>query len=246
MEIINSQNERYREAWEKKKILRRFFYAWYDRFRPYLEKGNNIVEFAGGTGTFKDYWPESICTDIELTRHVDLICDATRPPFAKGSVDAAVVIHGIHHFMKLDSFFDEMLTILKPGGKLIIVEPFLSPPSYLMHRFFHHENVDMKNLDVGNNAQDGNTAIATVLFFKRLKSFKNRHPGFRIVKRDLFGSLYPLIGGYCGISLIPNFMAGLLIKADRAMPFKRLHAFKTLIVLEKITGKNGKTDNNQK
>lgn len=62
-----------------------------------------------------------------------LVADAEALPFADASFDAVTCAFGIRNFVHLEKGLDEMLRVLKPGGRLVILElatpdsPFLRP-----------------------------------------------------------------------------------------------------------------------
>lgn len=62
-----------------------------------------------------------------------LVADAEALPFADASFDAVTCAFGIRNFVHLEKGLGEMLRVLKPGGRLVILElatpdsPFLRP-----------------------------------------------------------------------------------------------------------------------
>lgn len=66
--------------------------------------------------------------------------DALALPFASGSFEGAMVAFGVRNFEDLDAGFLEMARVLKPGGRLAILE-FSSPGRSLFgafYRFYFH------------------------------------------------------------------------------------------------------------
>jgi demethylmenaquinone methyltransferase/2-methoxy-6-polyprenyl-1,4-benzoquinol methylase len=51
-----------------------------------------------------------------------LVSDALRLPFASGSFDAALVAFGIRNLRSVDEGIAEMVRVLRPGGRLVILE----------------------------------------------------------------------------------------------------------------------------
>jgi len=70
-----------------------------------------------------------------------VVADALDLPLPAGSVAGAIVGFGIRNVTSLDAAFAEMLRVLAPGGRFVILE-FSTPPSALMrglyHLYFHH------------------------------------------------------------------------------------------------------------
>lgn len=66
--------------------------------------------------------------------------DCAALPFADGAFDAVTVAYGIRNFENLDAGLREMLRVLRPGGRLVIVEltaPHRAPMKQLF-RFYSH------------------------------------------------------------------------------------------------------------
>lgn len=76
-----------------------------------------------------------------LTRQVTLQqADSTRLPFADASFDAVTVAFGVRNFEDLGRGLREMLRVLRPGGRLIVLEfskPQATPMRQLFRFYFH-------------------------------------------------------------------------------------------------------------
>lgn len=75
-------------------------------------------------------------------RSVHPVCgDGLRLPFPDAVFDGAVVGFGVRNLSDMDRGFRELSRVLRPGGRLVILE-FTTPPGRLMKRlylfYFHH------------------------------------------------------------------------------------------------------------
>ena len=64
-----------------------------------------------------------------------IAADASKMPFAPSSFDAATIAFGIRNVPDMDCFMDEAARVLKPGGRLVILE--LTRPANRLIYFFH-------------------------------------------------------------------------------------------------------------
>jgi len=59
------------------------------------------------------------------------VADCRKLPFADGSKDIAIVQGGLHHLLSLPKDLEQTLAqvrrILRPGGRFVVVEPWLTP-----------------------------------------------------------------------------------------------------------------------
>jgi SAM-dependent methyltransferase len=233
----------HRKVWKNKKILRDLYFHWY----RWIEKDlsgidGKIIEIGSGIGNYKEFKPEIISADLIKNPWLDVTLDAHRLPFYSNSISNIVLFDAIHHFFNPLMFMKEAYRVLKPGGRLILIEPFPTPFSLFIYRRFHPEPFIMdkdyfavKNLEY-KDAWEANQAIPYLLFFKnkgQLESLFNN--SFKIVKRKKFGFLYyPLTGGFDNSQIFPDkvmvivrFIEFLLI------PFNWFLAFRCYVVIEK-------------
>ena len=108
-----------------------------------VREGQQVLDIAGGTGDLamafaKKAGPSGrvVHTDINETmlrtgrdRLVDaglvlptLVCDAERLPFASESFDLVSVAFGLRNMTHKDAALAEMHRVLRPGGKLLVLE----------------------------------------------------------------------------------------------------------------------------
>jgi demethylmenaquinone methyltransferase/2-methoxy-6-polyprenyl-1,4-benzoquinol methylase len=65
-----------------------------------------------------------------------LAADALRLPFPDGSFDAVAVAFGVRNLADLDAGLRELMRVLKPAGRLAVLE-FTTPPRRWLRRLFH-------------------------------------------------------------------------------------------------------------
>jgi len=135
----------HRQRWRDKPLLARIYAAWFEGMLRELPAGARVLEVGAGPGFFSDYarakrpdlrW---LSSDILAAPWNTLAADALDLPFRNGAVDAVVGLDFIHHLARPADFFRESARVLTPSGRLIAVEPWITPLSYPVYRFLHHE-----------------------------------------------------------------------------------------------------------
>ena len=234
----------YRAIWEAKPVLRAIYRDWYTRMTALCRPGRTL-EIGGGSGNLKAFAPNVVSTDVLPAAWLDTVCDAQRLPFAAESFDNIVMLDVLHHLQRPVRFFEDAARVLAPGGRIVMLEPGITPVSHLFYRAFHHEPVDMTAdaladgaIDPNKDPYDSNQAIPTLLFGKarNRQAFERRFEQLRVVRSDWLALvIYPLSGGFRPWSLVPAFMVAPLNGLERllAPALGQLTAFRLLVVMEK-------------
>ena len=234
---MTAESTAQRIIWEKRPCLRRIYKSWFRRIQAHCNPGRTL-EIGGGSGNFREFWPELLCTDIAPSRWISFCADASRLPVRDESLSNLVGVDTIHHIYDPDVVFHEITRVLVPSGRAVFVEPYISPLSGWIRRFFHHEEVDM-SADVifgpDKKPMDGNLAIPTRLFVKNTADFAKRYPSLQIEKIEFFEvGAYLLSGGFSFPQLMPTFLINWLHNLEKKIPFiSRYVGLKMLVVLSK-------------
>lgn len=234
--------ENHLKIWQKKPVLKAIYHDYYDRIVKSSLDGVTL-EIGGGTGNLKDYLPDVISSDIIQSPWLDCVCDAQAIPLAEQSLSNIVAIDVLHHIERPARFFQEAIRVLQPGGRIILLDPAITPFSWFFYHFIHEEPVVLgaDPMEDGPLSQDrkpfdANQAIPTLLFKKFKKSFLTRFPDLNVVDIS-FISLwcYPLSGGFKPWSIIPFFLVESMLKLERKLePYLgSFFGFRLFVVLEK-------------
>ncbi|MEW6664790.1 MAG: class I SAM-dependent methyltransferase [Thermodesulfobacteriota bacterium] len=230
-----------RQKWESKEILRRLYSKWYSIIGSWIQPGV-VLELGGGSGNLKEYFPGAISSDVVFVPWLDAVLDAHRLPFRKETVDSIVLFDVLHHLSAPALFFSEAERILKPDGRIVMMEPFVSCASFLVYKFFHQEGLQWKTnpMDDKDPVRDrdpfqGNQAVPTLIFEQYRKTFMQQHPHLRILREEKSDFLmYPLSGGFHHRSFCPLSLGRFLERCERLLrPLKSCLAFRVLLVLGK-------------
>ena len=230
--------QQHREIWAARPELRSVYHGFFSQLLSEAGARSPVVELGAGPGFFKEFCPSLISTDFIPTSWVDVVCDGCVMPFHGESVGAIVMLDVLHHLPHPLDFMTEATRVLRPGGVIVMIEPWITPASYLMYRYFHQEDCILK-IDLqspfqsnGKNAFDGNTTIP----YNLVRHFTQMPAGpLRLVRVDPFlGLPYLATLGFKLNRPIPQ----LVIRASRAFekllgPLGRWNATRALLVWEK-------------
>lgn len=238
--------EKYAQVWKHKPVLRVIYDDIYQRIASACVSGLTI-EIGGGIGNLKERLGEVVTTDIQFAPWLDCVADAQRLPFAAACAANIVMVDVLHHIEFPAVFFREVERILRPGGRLVMVEPAITWGSTLFYRLLHHEPVRTSAAavlaegrpDAARDPYDSNQAIPTILATRDRELFHSKFPALRISRVDWFAfAAYPLSGGFQRWSLLSANAARRLLRIERSMErmLGRHAGFRMLIVIEKAAG----------
>lgn len=231
-----------RAAWDRRPAVRSLYEEWYAEVAERLSAvPGPTLELGCGIGTFKESVADVLATDVEETPWADEVVDAERIPYEDGALANLVLIDVLHHLPSPKRFFFEAGRVLRPGGRIVILDPYTSPLSGLAYRLFHHEQVDLGADPFADRAQSGsdpmeaNGALARLIFWRGSARFTDLFPGLALRERKRLSFLaYPLSGGFGGRRLAPDRVVQAAQRSERLLrPLGALAAFRCLVVLER-------------
>ncbi|HLX59802.1 MAG TPA: methyltransferase domain-containing protein [Planctomycetota bacterium] len=236
-----------REIWQRKPILQILYHRWYAEIVANLSALTPTVEIGAGCGNFKAFYPQCIATDVfKSGPWIDRVVDAHALDFADGEVGNIVVIDVLHHLQRPLEFLRQAAKALKPGGRLVVCEPAVTPWSRLVYGFGHHEPIDthwdLFGLDGTPPDPDpghtfANMGIAELLFWKFRAKTLEKAPSFKFIRaRKTAFLLYPMTGGFSYKCYAPKFGFATALKIEDFVlrPFANwLTGMRMIVVLER-------------
>ena len=199
----------HREVWASKPVLREVYGHLYRRIAAACRPGLTI-EVGGGSGNFKEFAPDVLTFDIVYERWLDFVADAQALPLRSASVTNIIMLDVLHHIEYPIRFMRDAARALKPGGRIVFVEPGITPLSNVVYRKFHEEPVDTSVDPLADGQPDltkdpyvGNQAIPSLLTGKFSDQLREMEPALELKSVRWMSLLaYPLSGGFKQWSLI--------------------------------------------
>jgi len=237
--------------WEGKPVLRQVYAEWFESLLSEVPEGARVVEVGAGPALFAGYarrrrpdlrWT---ATDLAPAPGNDVVADAHALPVRTGAADAVLGLDVLHHLAQPRAFFAEAARVLRPGGRLALVEPWVTPLSFVVYRFFHQEDCarpadpwhPFAQAGEGKDLFDGNAEIPRALV-RAAGADEWRALGLQPPRLDLFnGFAYLLTLGFRERSLLPLPALPAALWVDRALaPIASLAALRARLVWTKTDG----------
>jgi SAM-dependent methyltransferase len=227
-------------TWERKPSLRALYAHWFELIAARLASPGPSVELGCGCGALGRHLGHVLRSDNVATPWCDLVADGKRLPFRSGSLGNVLFMDVIHHVARPLDVLAECQRVLRPGGRVVLLEPAISAFGRFVYGVLHHEGVDMA-YDVERPAPDdalfANGGIPTLLFGGRAEVWRGVAPELRLVEKTaLTGPSYLLTGGFSYPGILPAFAVAPLQRLEDRLVRGRLQrwlALRMLVVLER-------------
>ncbi len=227
-----------RDILQHKEFLRRIYDEWYRRIAAVVPPGaGDVLELGSGAGFLKDYLPDAITSDVFPCPGVDRIVDAQALDFAPASLRAIVMIDVLHHLPQVRRFLAGAARCVRPGGVIVMVEPWITAWSRRVYRHLHHEPFDVAapqwEFPPSGPLSGANGALPWIVFARDRAGFEREFPQWRVAALEpIMPIRYLLSGGMSVRSLMPGWTFAAWRWAEGALhPLMHWLAMFALIVL---------------
>jgi SAM-dependent methyltransferase len=220
--------EEHRRLWRDKPVLARVYAPWFEDLLDVAPRGAAVLEVGAGPGFLSAFARERrpdlrwLASDLHAVPWNDLAADAARLPLGPAAVGAVVGLDVLHHLPRPAAFFAEAARVLREGGRIALVEPWITPLSWVVYRFFHQEDcrlgVDPWDPFPGpeKDSFDGNAAVPWRIVRDTVPDGWRRLGLAPPRARRLNAFAYLLSLGFRPASLLPPPLVRPLLGLDRA------------------------------
>lgn len=206
-----------------KPFLRAIYDEWYTALAKEVPPGNGaILELGSGAGYCSRFIPGVITSEVFFCPTVQLVADAQRLPFPDGSLRAIVFTDVLHHMPDACRFLAEASRCLRDGGKILMIEPWVSAWSRFVYTRFHHEpfrpDAQDWSFDSAGPLSSANGALPWIVFARDRERFETEFPQLVIEEvRPFMPFRYLLSGGVSMRSLMPRFSHAAWARTERML-----------------------------
>jgi SAM-dependent methyltransferase len=236
-----------RQVWAKKPQIRLVYERWVKKIRKFLVEGP-LLEVGSGSGLLKSFLPQVILSDVFKLPWIDRVIDCMDMPFENNSLGGIISLDLLHHVAQPHAFLREAARVLERGGRIFLIEPYITPGSYLGYKLLHHENINFKDYhagihDTGRKADpwQGNSALANLVFKRDLKHWDTLHPDLHILHREIFSFFdFQVAAGFKPYAFAPHWLFKNIVKVDDWIsPLMPALGFRIFVVLQKNSTAHG-------
>ncbi len=207
----------------EKAFLNKIYTEWYMLIVGALPTtGRPVLELGSGAGFLHEIIPGLITSEIIPISQISLVLDAMALPFRDGSLGSVVMVDVLHHVPQPRLFFAEADRCLVPDGKIVMVEPWVTPWSRVVYTKLHHEPFDAEAEDwefpPGRPLSAANGALPWIVFQRDREIFTREFPELVIESiAPIMPLSYLLSGGVSMRSIMPGALYGPWRAVERLM-----------------------------
>ena len=229
----------HRNIIRKKGFLYKLFLENYGTFKENIKDVPDglKIELGSGGGFLKEVINDVITSDVLELPDVDKVIFAEKIPYPDESVAAFFLLGTLHHIKDPEKFFSEINRCMKPGAKIIMIEPANTLFSRFFFKYIHHEQFDEKKVDWKVDGKgrlgDANLAIPWIIFIRDREKFLKKYPELEILQIKKHTPFrWFLSGGLSYRQFVPSASFELFTSIEKLLsPFSNtLGSFMTIVL----------------
>lgn len=205
--------DRRRQIIQEKAFLREIYSEWYACIAEAMPQGDGaVLEIGSGAGFLHEHISGLITSDTFVCPGVRLVLDGLRLPIAPGRLRGIAMTNVLHHLPEPRRFFAEASRCIRPGGAIVMVEPWVTRWSTLVYTRLHHEpfrpNAPEWEFASSGPLSGANGALPWILFERDRARFEREFPDWVVESvTPMMPFRYLLSGGVSLRSFMPAWSA---------------------------------------
>jgi len=224
----------------EKPFLLRIYQEWYEQLAEGIPRGAGaVLELGAGAGFLREFLADVIVSDVVHHSGVDIVLDGMALPVPDGALRAIVMLDVLHHLPQPRQFFREAARCVRPGGAIVMIEPWVTTWSKFVYGKLHHEpfrpEAQKWEFPSTGPLSGANGALPWMLFERDRVQFAREFPTWAVRKTEVqMPFRYVLSGGVSMRSLTPQRSFRLWRGFERALqPWMRHLGMFAIITLER-------------
>jgi len=197
----------------EKPFLKKIYDTWYKDIASELsDMQPPVLEVGSGAGYLNEKL-RVITSDLAVHPNTQTVLNAQKLPFSENSLKGIVLLGVLHHIADVRSFFKEATRCVAPGGKVFLMEPWVTVWSSFIFKYLHHEPFDPKakewEFESTGPLSGANQALPWIIFSRDRDLFEKEFPEWKIeyIKPHM-PFRYLVSGGISMRSLMPGWSHG--------------------------------------
>jgi SAM-dependent methyltransferase len=205
-----STTARRRAIIEGKPFLKRIYQEWYETISGHLpDLDGPVLELGSGAGFLSQYVPRLITSEVFNCPGIQVVLDGQAIPIATGSLRAIVMTDVLHHIPDPRRFFSEAARCLLVGGRILLIEPWVSKWSRIVYTHLHHEPFQPDSpywtIPLTGPLSGANGAMPWIIFDRDREEFAASFPQLKVqLVKPFMPFRYLVSGGVSLRTLMPN------------------------------------------
>ena len=222
-----------------KPFLEAVYEEWYQLINDRLPSGKGlVVELGSGGGFAQERIPDLVTSDVFEVPGVRRLIDANELPFGSGELRGIVMTNVFHHLPDVARFLSEAQRCLRRGGRIVMIEPWNTRWSRFLHKYFHHEPMDLSadwTLPESGPLSRANAALPWIVLERDRRRFRDDWRNLRVAEVTPFMPFrYVLAGGISMRSLQPMWTFKIWRRIEAIGGLGQRMALLALVVLERV------------
>lgn len=221
---------------QSKPFLVALYREWYRLLLAALPEEGQILEIGSGAGFFGEMSPRIITSEVFNVPGVDVVVDGRNLPFGTSALSGIAMTDVLHHIPDVRVFFAEATRCVRSGGRMVMIEPWLTPWSSWVYKNLHSEpfepGADWLIPQTGP-LSGANGALPWILFNRDRTQFEKEFPEWTLKSiSPLMPFSYLLSGGVSLRSIMPGWSYGIWRRLEDCVDRERWAMF-ALIELDR-------------